>query len=591
VTGASAPIGATGAPETITSAPAAPGDEARQPAGTLAGIDVSHYQGAIDWAAVAGAGIRFAIAKATEGRNYVDPTYATNRANASASGIVVGAYHFAKPDSSAGDAVAEADHFVDIAAPEPGDIVPVLDVERTGDLNRDQLVTWILTWLGRVTERTGVRPMVYTSPNGWASRTGDTTAVVDAGYTLLWVAHWNVSSPRVPAGGWGGYGWTFWQYGDCGSIPGIDGCVDVDAFAGSSFDAVTIPAPDVTPPSVTMSTPVGGPVTIAFDEVVHGVTTDNTYVWVPASGAYPDETLTCRSGKGTVTDCATGNVRAVLVELVDPIVLGESYEAVVNPTVVSTAVEDRSGNPVPTTTQAFAAPTAVEARDPGVVYGWRTVANAKALGRSYAVERSPGATTSFAFAGPSITWYTASGPAQGLAWVSIDGEHVGTFDGYASRPAFDVPHRFTGLARGEHVITVRVLGRSSRLASDTQVVVDGFGVRGVVTKTPALEQGWSLDGDVARSDLARASVEVTFDGTGIDWISSRGPDQGRASISVDGAAVRTVDGYATSHEHGVVRSVSGLAPGVHTLRIVVLGQARGASRGTFVTVGGFVVQP
>ena len=74
------------------------------------------------------------------------------------------------------------------------------------------MTTWILTWLARVTERLGVRPMVYTSPSGWATRTGDTTAVAEAGYTVLWVAHWGVAEPRLPADDWAGHGWTFWQY-------------------------------------------------------------------------------------------------------------------------------------------------------------------------------------------------------------------------------------------------------------------------------------------------------------------------------------------------------------------------------------------
>jgi GH25 family lysozyme M1 (1,4-beta-N-acetylmuramidase) len=87
--------GATGATAPMVAAP---------PAGALPGIDVSHHQGAIDWSQVAGAGTRFAFAKATEGRSYVDPTYATNKAGAALSGVVFGAYHFARPDDTANDA-------------------------------------------------------------------------------------------------------------------------------------------------------------------------------------------------------------------------------------------------------------------------------------------------------------------------------------------------------------------------------------------------------------------------------------------------------------------------------------------------------
>ncbi|MBI3647932.1 MAG: hydrolase, partial [Actinobacteria bacterium] len=73
---------------------------------TLPGIDVSHWQGKIDWTKVAADGVTFAIVKATEGRNYVDPMYATNAAGATANGIAVGAYHFASPGPQQGDATA-----------------------------------------------------------------------------------------------------------------------------------------------------------------------------------------------------------------------------------------------------------------------------------------------------------------------------------------------------------------------------------------------------------------------------------------------------------------------------------------------------
>jgi GH25 family lysozyme M1 (1,4-beta-N-acetylmuramidase) len=224
---------------------------------------VSRHQGTIDWAQVAASGQRFVIAKATEGLLSVDPTYATNRAGAMAAGLVFGAYHFARPDLHPTDPIGEADHFVDTAQLGPGNIVPVLDIERSGDLTEAQLTAWILAWLGEVTARTGVRPMVYTSPNGWANRTGDTTAVADAGYSSLWIAHWFVSEPTVPANDWQGNGWAFWQYSNCGTVPGISGCVDLDWYSSSDFTSVTIPSPDTAAPVATLATPTGvvGPVT------------------------------------------------------------------------------------------------------------------------------------------------------------------------------------------------------------------------------------------------------------------------------------------------------------------------------------------
>lgn len=558
-----------------------------QPFGALHGIDVSHHQDLIDWSQVAASGQRFAIAKATEGRSFVDPMYTTNKLGAEANGIVFGAYHFAQPDDFPGDAILEADHFVDTAQLVPGNLIPVLDIERTGGLSQAEVTEWILAWLGRVTERLGgVRPMVYTSPNGWDNRTGDTTAVAAAGYTVLWVAHWDTDEPRLPAEDWGGNGWTFWQYDNCGSIPGIEGCVDVDWYETSSFDPVTIPSADVAPPIATLSPPadVDEPVTVAFSEVVRNVTTANVYVWTPASATFPDVELTCRNRQGVEVDCATGNVRTVLVQPVQPLVPGESYEAVVNPPLSTSPVVDRSGNPALAAVQAFAPPSEVEESSAAVSYGWREVTNRRAHGRAYEVEHREGATASFEFRGRSVTWFTATGPAQGMAAVRIDGEPAGTFDQYASSASYRVARRFSDLARGPHTITIRVLGRGSPNASDTQVIVDAFEAGGDLVANPDLEARWGTAGAVASSDLAGASAEFAFRGTGVRWTTIRGRSQGKAEIWVDGTLVKTVDNYAPNPVSGVERSVSGLAEGIHVLRIVVLGEGRPAATGSLVSV-------
>lgn len=590
--------GATGA--TVPVVPAVPAVVPMVPAGALPGIDVSNHQGTIDWSLVAASGTRFAFAKATEGRSFVDPMYATNRAGAALSGVVFGAYHFARPDDTANDAILEADHFVDVAQPQPGDLLPVLDIESTGGLTQAQVTQWILAWLDRVTERLGVRPIVYTSPHGWENRTGDTTAVVDAGYSVLWVAHWGVPSPLVPAANWGGNGWTFWQYGNCGTVPGIDGCVDVDWYETGSFDPVTIPAPDDVLPTATIALPAtpGDPVVISFSEIVHRVTPENAFVWIPGTGTYPDVELSCRSGKGADVDCVSGNVRTALVRPLESFVLGETYEAVVNPAIAPVLVVDRSANPVPTTALGFATATQVEEDSPAISYAWRTASKAPAKGGRYAVEHRAGATASFAFAGGSVTWYTAVGPDRGKAAVSIDGVPHGTFDTYAARADFGVRRTFDGLGPGSHTIKIRVLGRARASATDTQVVVDAFRAEGKLVSNPDLRATWGTvrrggasGGSLGSSDLARSSAEVTFRGTGIDWFTYRGKDQGRAGVYVDGRLVRTVDNFAPAPTFDVARSITGLTDGIHTLRIVVLPTARPAATGSLVSIDRFSIVP
>ena len=199
---------------TTAAAPSrAPLDDAPPPAasGYLEGIDVSHWQGTIDWKKVASAGKRVAIMKATEDVDFVDNKYAINRSGAAAAGIPTTAYHFAQPDSSPNDAILEADHFVDTARLAAGDLVPALDLEVANGMSATALTKWVKSWLDRVKSRLDVTPMVYTSPAFWKKYLADTQSIADAGYKILWIAHWGVSAPTVAASNWGGHGWTFWQ--------------------------------------------------------------------------------------------------------------------------------------------------------------------------------------------------------------------------------------------------------------------------------------------------------------------------------------------------------------------------------------------
>jgi GH25 family lysozyme M1 (1,4-beta-N-acetylmuramidase) len=609
--GASGPGGSAG--EAVGAAPGAgfagsfrdagrsgPPVAAKQPPNSLPGIDVSHHQETIDWTQVAASGQRFALAKATEGTGYIDPMYATNRAGATAAGIAFGAYHFARPDLHPNNPIAEADHFVDTAQLGAGNLVPVLDLERSGDLSQAALSEWILAWLNQVTARTGVRPMVYTSPNGWDDRTGDTTTIADAGYTVLWVAHWGVETPTLPANDWQGHGWTFWQYSNCGSVPGIVGCVDIDWFNGLDFQPVTIPSPDTIAPVATLAVPTGvaGPITVSFSEIVRQVTPGNVVLRSLTSGADVPATLTCSSKTGKQVDCVTAKLVTVVLEPSGALMPGESYAAIVNPTGVLPPVVDRSGNPAAMIQQDFAPPTQVEQSSESVEYEWRGVGARKAYGASYAVEHLGGAAASYTFTGTRVTWFTVTGPAHGKAAVSIDGRARGTFNQYAPSTEFKVGRTFKGLAPGEHTITVRVLGeKGSTSGTDTQVAIDAFEAGGKVVWTPQLTVSWgkrkllpASGRSLVATDLSRSEATFTFRGTGVEWHTVRGPDQGRAQVFVDGAEVKTVDNYA-SRTATVVRPFGGLVVGVHELRIVVVGTARPAATGARISIDAFSVLP
>jgi GH25 family lysozyme M1 (1,4-beta-N-acetylmuramidase) len=206
----------------------------------LEGLDVSRWQATISWPQVKAAGKQFVVMKATQGTAYVDPMYTTNRAGAMAVGIPMAAYHFADPDSTPGEAVAEADHYVAVAGLTPGNLLPALDLEQTGALSPAALQVWVRAWLDEVTAKLGIQPMIYVSPSFWSTKMANNTSIALAGYKVLWIANWGVTSPTVPANGWSGNGWTFWQYTDCGHVAGITtGCVDLDRFAGTDLTPVT----------------------------------------------------------------------------------------------------------------------------------------------------------------------------------------------------------------------------------------------------------------------------------------------------------------------------------------------------------------
>jgi GH25 family lysozyme M1 (1,4-beta-N-acetylmuramidase) len=201
----------------------------------LEGFDVSQWQGTINWSRVASSGKGFVVIRASAGSLTADSNYSANRKGAATAGLPMAAYHYANPDRATNDALNEASWFLSLATPAHGDLLPALDLEVSNGLSTTELQTWVSTWLQRVTSVVGIRPMIYTSPNFWKTYMGDTASYAQAGYKIVWVAHWGVSSPTVPAQNWGGNGWTFWQYTSSGTVTGISGPVDLDRYNGQTL--------------------------------------------------------------------------------------------------------------------------------------------------------------------------------------------------------------------------------------------------------------------------------------------------------------------------------------------------------------------
>jgi lysozyme len=192
---------------------------------SIPGIDISHFQGTIDWSAVAQAGKMFAFVKATQGLTYVDPQFHANWAGAKAAGLLRGAYHFYQPGD---DPRQQAEFFLATVGLGPGDLPPALDVETSKGQTAGEIVQGVQEWLSTVQQALGVTPLLYTDRTFW-----NTLGAEGFGGYPLWIAEYGVASPVLPAG-W--TSWTFWQSSETGTVPGVTGSLDLDLFQGSLED-------------------------------------------------------------------------------------------------------------------------------------------------------------------------------------------------------------------------------------------------------------------------------------------------------------------------------------------------------------------
>ncbi|WP_264453535.1 GH25 family lysozyme [Paenibacillus polymyxa] len=193
------------------------------------GIDVSRYQGKIDWKAVKADGVSFAFIKASQGQHYVDPTFTTNAKGARAAGVLLGAYHFVDAISVEA-AKAEARHFAEVLEQVGGgkalDLPPVMDYENNlGNLSKTLISAVALAFLIELERLTGRKPIIYTG-NAFAANFNASLG----GYPL-WIARY--SDTRVPSDTVTWKRWDIWQYSDSGKVVGIKGNVDMNEYSGT----------------------------------------------------------------------------------------------------------------------------------------------------------------------------------------------------------------------------------------------------------------------------------------------------------------------------------------------------------------------
>ena len=217
---------------------------------SIIGIDVSSYQGTVNWTQVKAAGVTFAWAKATEGLSVTDAEYHNNAINGVSAGVYMGAYHFAHPDThtTTAQAIAEANYFLSVAQPYiiSGELPPVLDYEVSSSLSWTAQTNWIQNWMNTVKTATGITPILYTD-GSIASSLGSSLA----SYCDLWIATDNGSATTIPPspipaspsnsdlGAWSP-NWSFNQYSWTTTVSGISGQIDADIFNGTLTDLTSL---------------------------------------------------------------------------------------------------------------------------------------------------------------------------------------------------------------------------------------------------------------------------------------------------------------------------------------------------------------
>lgn len=195
---------------------------------SIHGIDVSRYQGYIDWASVRDMQVEnikigFAYIKATEGLGNTDKQFKRNWKKAKEAHLHRGAYHFFLPTKSG---KLQAKNFIKAVDLQPGDLPPVLDIEQLYGVKPEKMRKEVQDWLNIVEEHYGVRPIIYTYVSFYSRNLSKSFDDYP-----LWAAHYlEKNRPRINRP------WLFWQHSEKGRVNGILQRVDFNVFNGDSSD-------------------------------------------------------------------------------------------------------------------------------------------------------------------------------------------------------------------------------------------------------------------------------------------------------------------------------------------------------------------
>ena len=192
------------------------------------GVDVSHYQGKIDWTKMHTIynlyPINFAFIRSTMGTSSIDETFEENWEGAKENNILRGAYHFYRPDENS---TLQAQNFIAKVKLKNGDLPPVLDIETLPKTqSMDRLVEGIKNWCKIVEEHYDVKPIIYTSDKYFE----DYLQNHFEGY-IIWIANYNFWVQEMKGH------WDFWQFTEKATIEGVKtNKVDVNIYNGTVDD-------------------------------------------------------------------------------------------------------------------------------------------------------------------------------------------------------------------------------------------------------------------------------------------------------------------------------------------------------------------
>lgn len=196
---------------------------------TINGIDVSHFQGKVDWSQIKKDSLVFAICKATQGTTYTDPNFEYNWNGIKDAGLIRGVYHFYESQE---DPEKQADNFLSaVSVLGVGDLPAVLDIEWAGYKKGTDKTTYqngIMKWLQLVEQKTGKKPMIYASP----SFVNEYLSLTEFADYDLWLAEYSENAPTIPTI-WKDKGYKIWQNSSTDVFQGITGQVDHDIFNGN----------------------------------------------------------------------------------------------------------------------------------------------------------------------------------------------------------------------------------------------------------------------------------------------------------------------------------------------------------------------